>query len=288
MTSIEMTTRGSIMSKAIIQSLLPNTQYTFSTISGAVTKFVYPHVYLEMFSDDDELRQVTMVEDSQEIPVWDSNGIANWGRWNEDVYSKIVFDILDLLDKDLDAYNATGDDFITQAVEDGLHPIDAVNSWLSDAYPGAKITVSRHVKDMLDIDFTFSGGELSPLRRIVIDQSPRKGDIFNVYYAESSKGGATFDTDILTSVKSYFREINAELNPKPEDAYFTIYAQAQEVALRILARDGYEGSAESLRSTHQNVRVRSAFETACDILQMTQGHEMSDIVDEVEAYYSKN
>tara|TARA_Y100001973_G_C5183880_1_gene326611 strand:- start:615 stop:1451 length:837 start_codon:yes stop_codon:yes gene_type:complete len=274
------------MSKEIIQSLLPNIQYNFITVSGASAKSVYPHVYLEMFSDDDELRQVTMVENSQEFPIWYSNGIANWGSWNEDAYSKIVFEILDLLDKDLDAYNSTGEDFITQAIKDGLHPIDAVNSWLSDAYTGTKVTVSRHIKDMLDIDFEISDGELPTVLRVVIDQNPKKGDVFNVYYGEGSKGGASFDTCVLTSVRNYFREIAKEKAPRPDDAYLDIYKQAQEVAQRILSLNGYDGDSKAISSAHNNIRIRNAFDTACEIMQMLQGHEMSDIVEDVEAYLS--
>ena len=276
------------MSKEIIQSLLPNRQYNFSTVSGASAKSVYPHVYLEMFSDDDELRQITMVENAQEIPIWYSNGIANWGSWNEDAYSKIVFEILDLLDKDLDAYNATGENFITQAIKDGLHPIEAVNSWLSDTYTGAKVTVSRHVKDMLDIDFEVSGDkcEHAMCWRVVIDQNPKKGDIFNVYYGENSKGGASLDTCVLSSIRKYFREITKENAPKPDDVYLEIYKQAQEVAQRILSLNGYDGDSKAISSTHKSIRIRNAFDTACEIMQMLQGHEMSDIVEDVEAYLS--
>jgi hypothetical protein len=270
------------MSKAIITSLLPGTQYNFHTKSGQVTNAVLPHVYLEMFKESDPLDMITIDTGGEEKTAWLSNNTM--GEWNEDIYANIVFSIIGLIDISFDAENATNDEFIPQAINDALTPIEAVNSWLSDALDGTKIIVSRHVKDMLDIELTSTSGQLSVMRRVVIDQKPNKGDMFNVYYGDSSKGGAIFNRDILTSVTNFLRDLEEDIVEKPCDEYLTIYKRAQDVGLCILQNQGYTGAPEAFNSNHENIRVRSAFKTACDILEMLQQHEMSDIVEEVEAY----
>lgn len=271
------------MSTLIIKSLLPNHQYNFHTKSGRVTNAVFPHVYLEMFDESEQLDMITIDTDGKEKTAWLSDNVM--GEWNEDIYANIVFNIIDLIDKNFDAENRTNDAFIPQAINDALTPIEAVNSWLSDALPNTKIVVSRHVKDMLDIELTSAAGHLSVMRRVVIDQQPNKGDVFNLYYGDSSKGGAVFDRDILNSVANYLREIEENAVEKPCDEYLTIYRRAQDVGLCILQNQGYTGSPDNFKSDHENVRVRNAFKTACDILEMLQQHEMSDIVEEVEAYH---
>lgn len=267
------------MSKEIVQSLLPNHLYDFHTAGGLVTKSVLPYVYSEIFNSADPLEKIT---DDTGVTLWESNN--GMGDWDVDHYSSIVFSIIDLIDKKFDAENKTNEQFIPQAIDDCLTPLEAVNSWLLDALPNTKIIVSRHIKDMLDIELTAVAGGLSEMRRVVIDQSPKKGDVFNVYYANSSKGGAVFDLDVLGSVADYLRNIELERTEKPSDTYLTIYKQAQEVGLLILVNQGYSGSPEMIHSEHENVRVRNAFKAACDILEKLQNHEMSDIVTEVEEY----
>lgn len=270
------------MSQNIIKNLIPNQLYSFYTAGGNISKSVTPHVYLEMLNTSDRLSKINIVLKDKETTVWQRNdGIE---EWDADFYSNVVFSVLDLIDKHFNAEDVTNEHFIIQAIEDGLTPIEAVNSWLSNALPNTTIVVSRHIKDMLDIELTAVAGELSKMRRVVIEQAPSKGDVFNVYYGESSKGGAVFDRDVLKSVGNYLSSIETEHVEKPSNEYISVYKRAQDVALCILQNQGYTGSPELIISEHENVRVRNAFKVACDILEMLQQHEMSDIVEEVEAY----
>lgn len=270
------------MSQNTIKNLIPNQLYSFYTAGGNISKSVTPHVYLEMLNTSDRLRKINIVLKDKETTVWQRNGGVE--EWDTDFYSNVVFSILDLINKHFNAENVTNEQFITQAIEDGLTPIDAVNSWLSNTLPNTKIVVSRHIKDMLDIELTAVSGELSNMRRVVIEQAPSNGDVFNVYYGETSKGGAVFDRDVFKSVTNYLRNIEEDIVEKPCDEYLAIYKRAQDVALCIVQNQGFSTSPCVFSSTHEDIRVRNAFKTACDILEMLQQHEMSDIVEEVEAY----
>jgi hypothetical protein len=63
-----------------------------------------------------------------------------------------------------------------------------------------------------------------------------------------------------------------------------IYEQAQDLAVTLANQDGWEAHKEAFNSQHLNHRVRSYFDKACEILAQLQGHEMSDIVAEVEHF----
>ncbi|MCG7545401.1 hypothetical protein MHM93_14565 [Pseudoalteromonas sp. MM17-2] len=66
-----------------------------------------------------------------------------------------------------------------------------------------------------------------------------------------------------------------------------IYKEAQQLAVTLAEQDGWDAQASSFNSQHKSVRVRSYFAKACEILQHLNGHEMSDIVDEVESHIAE-
>ncbi|WP_339140466.1 hypothetical protein [Pseudoalteromonas galatheae] len=63
-----------------------------------------------------------------------------------------------------------------------------------------------------------------------------------------------------------------------------IYTEAQQLAVTLASQDGWDARTSSFNSQHKSIRVRSYFAKACEILEHLNGHEMSDIVDEVESH----
>ncbi|MBO1897768.1 hypothetical protein HNW13_018680 [Shewanella sp. BF02_Schw] len=100
-----------------------------------------------------------------------------------------------------DSHAEVPPEYTDRALEDGLSVFDAVNDWFSDEV--IKFELSHHLSDvnsrLVDIDVTGIG----TIRRIVISMDIKQGDLFNVYYSESSKGGALFNTDIMTTLLSF-------------------------------------------------------------------------------------
>jgi len=66
------------------------------------------------------------------------------------------------------------------------------------------------------------------------------------------------------------------------EAYIKIYKQAQAVAAKLASQFEFKVSPESFSSFHPSNRVKGYFEIACNLLHFINGHEMQDIVEEVE------
>lgn len=65
-------------------------------------------------------------------------------------------------------------------------------------------------------------------------------------------------------------------------AYQKIYQATQELAAANSAQDGWEAKPDVFHSQHKDMRVRNQFTKACGEMQYHHGHEMADIVEEVE------
>tara|TARA_R110002033_G_scaffold135713_6_gene175454 strand:+ start:14701 stop:15087 length:387 start_codon:yes stop_codon:yes gene_type:complete len=111
------------------------------------------------------------------------------------------YDRVDKLITLFDSQAKVPPEYTERALEDGLTVFDAVDDWFSDEL--IKFELSHHLSDvnsrLVDIDVTGVG----TIRRIVISMDIKQGDLFNVYYSESSKGGALFNTDIMTTLLSF-------------------------------------------------------------------------------------
>ncbi|MCP4262730.1 MAG: hypothetical protein GY774_35275 [Planctomycetes bacterium] len=69
----------------------------------------------------------------------------------------------------------------------------------------------------------------------------------------------------------------------PNPTYLAIYQRAQNVANLLAEQNGWKTTPDAFCSTSDNPRILTLFSNACDILAELEGHEMQDIIDEVEA-----
>ena len=76
----------------------------------------------------------------------------------------------------------------------------------------------------------------------------------------------------------------AEQNP----TYLAIYQRAQNVANLLAEQNGWKTTPDAFCTTSDNPRILTLFSNACEILQELEGHEMQDIIDEVEAVKPSN
>jgi len=119
---------------------------------------------------------------------------------NIELYATNVTKLINLLNHNVNV----NPEFIDQAFEDGLTTVEAVTSWFSDEE--IKFDVTHHLgnTDFKLVDVYING--LGSIKRVVFNTEITKGDLFNVYYCESSKGGAIFTKDIITTLKLFKAE----------------------------------------------------------------------------------
>ncbi len=70
--------------------------------------------------------------------------------------------------------------------------------------------------------------------------------------------------------------------------YLAIYQRAQNVANLLAKQSGWQSTPDMFCTTSDNPRILTLFSNACEIIEELEGHEMQDIIDEVEAVKPSN
>jgi hypothetical protein len=115
----------------------------------------------------------------------------------ENDYSKHVSLLVALIDSS----QTVNVEFIECAISDELSALEAASSW----FEGTEFLVdfTMHLSgDSGLLDIEFKG--IDDVKRVVLSQYIQKGDIFNIYYGDSSKGGGTWNTDLISTLNEYF------------------------------------------------------------------------------------
>lgn len=123
---------------------------------------------------------------------------STYEGWCAQAFGEHVRDVISFVDKSQDV----ADEFIDSAIKDGLSVFDAVSTYFEGTT--LLVNVELHVNGetgLLDIDIE----GIDSVRRVKLPMGIKQGDMFNVYYAESSKGGGTWDTDLVTTLNNFFK-----------------------------------------------------------------------------------
>ena len=114
----------------------------------------------------------------------DSNRVwSTYDGWTVQTYADLVRDFVEFIDSKQDVNS----EFIDCAINDKLSVSEAVASWFDGTTLSVEIMHhSEGSSGLLDIDIE----GISSVRRVVLRMDIKKGDMFNIYYGESSKGVA--------------------------------------------------------------------------------------------------
>ena len=69
--------------------------------------------------------------------------------------------------------------------------------------------------------------------------------------------------------------------------YLEVYKETQHLAYILAQLDGFEAKECSFNSRHKNIRIVEYFKKACVANETLNQHEMTDIVEDVEEWYTK-
>jgi hypothetical protein len=178
---------------SIIKDLNPTKEYSFRTSPSGWTSPM-------------TVKQLLMSSREQEIIIMISEGTGLGAKnvwslcdgWYANLFSELVSGFVTLIDRE----QTVNPEFIDSALNDDLSVSAAVASW----FEGSEISVEveHHAQGhtgLMDIDIKGIGSS----RRAVLNMNRmKKGEMFNVYYGESSKGGAFWDKDLVTTLKGFF------------------------------------------------------------------------------------
>ncbi|KZX57765.1 hypothetical protein A3709_19270 [Halioglobus sp. HI00S01] len=179
----------------ITRNLDPCVEYSFQVTSFGRTFPCTPHAFSQSNAGTDTLISVDGGIGPNSPRIWSASK-----GWYTDAYADLVASIVRLIDRGADVSPA----FIDDALSDELSVYDAVASWFVGT--GLEVEVSQDLSGtsgMLDIDITGIGS----VRRVVLRTDIQRGDIFNIYYADSSKGGGEWKTDVKSALEAYFAQL---------------------------------------------------------------------------------
>jgi hypothetical protein len=227
----------------VLNDLQQAKSYLFTTNKTLRTEAA-PHIFRDDLQDDEAL---LCIEAKGTHPMDISVVWTQANGWKEDAYSELVTDLIGFIDASQDVQA----EFINQSQTDGIGVLNAVNSWFSDE--NTPVFIAPHLCGMLDIDV--SG--LEPVRRVVLMQEANVDNRFNVYYASSSKCGADFNTDVLSTLrplsKQLLTEIEAELRentPEHSEAAFAYKIADAQKNIATLVQKNIVKSNEPLHVRH--------------------------------------
>lgn len=177
----------------IIKNLHPSKKYSFQTSPSGRTLPITVKQFLNCSHASEEIITVDDGFGCEAERVW-----STYDGWNVGAYAKLVADFVAFIDKS----QKVGSDFIDAAIHDELTVAEATQTW----FEGSEISIYEIVhhangtSGLIDIDIE----GINTTRRVVLSMSIKKNDMFNIYYDESSKGGGTWDTDLVTTLNNYF------------------------------------------------------------------------------------
>jgi hypothetical protein len=177
----------------ITKDLNPAKEYRFQTSSKSMTLPMTVKQFLNCSHAKEELIAVDEGLGPDSKLIWSTSD-----GWNVQAYSDLVCNFITFVDKTHDVYP----EFIDSAIGDELSVSEAVSSWFSGS--DISVEIEHHLdgtSGLLDIDIL----GIDTVRRVVIGMDIKKRDMFNIYYGESTKGGGTWDKDLVTTLKKYFQ-----------------------------------------------------------------------------------
>ncbi len=177
----------------ITKDLNPSKEYSFQTSPSGRTLPMTVKQFLNCSHAEEELITVDdgFGEDSKR--VW-----STYDGWDIQAFSDLVCGFVEFIDKSQEV----NPEFIECAFEDELSVAEAVESWFSGSELAVEVMHhSEGTSGLLDIDIQ----GVDTVRRVVLRMDIKKRDMFNIYYGESSKGGGTWDTDLVTTLNNYFQ-----------------------------------------------------------------------------------
>lgn len=178
---------------SLIKNLHPGKQYSFQTSPSGRS---LPMTVKEFIASKYASEEVITVDDgigSDSTRIW-----STYDGWDVKAFGQLVCMFVLFIDKQ----QKVNSDFIDCAIGDGLNVLDAVGTW----FQGTELSVEiMHHLDgssgLLDIDIA----GIDSVRRVVLSMDIKKGDMFNIYYGDSSKGGGSWNNDLVTTLRHYFK-----------------------------------------------------------------------------------
>lgn len=176
-------------------NLDPSCEYSFQT---SVTGRSLPMTVAQFLSSSKAKEQLITVDSGvgpDSVRIW-----SKYDGWSAHAYHQLVSRFVRLIDSSAEVCAH----FIDQAIDDSLSVTEAVSSFFAQTETPA--TFGLHAggsTGYLDIDIEMSGVRA----RVVFSPNIKQGEIFNVYYGESSKGGAVWAGDLIKSLQVYFKAV---------------------------------------------------------------------------------
>lgn len=175
------------------KDLDPTQEYSFQTSPSGRTLPMTVKQFLNCKHATEELISVDNGIGPDSKRIW-----STYDGWNAQSYADLVNAFVGLIDKE----QKVTPEFIDCAIDDGLTISDAVSSWFVGSELAVEIEYHANgTTGLVDIDIQ----GVKSLRRVVLRMDITKGDMFNIYYGESSKGGGTWCTDLRTTLENYFQ-----------------------------------------------------------------------------------
>jgi hypothetical protein len=177
----------------ITKDLNPAKEYSFLTSPSGRT---LPMTVKQLLNCNHANEEIMTVDDgfgSDSNRIWSA-----YNDWDAQAYSDLVCEFITLIDKSQDV----NPEFIDNAIGDELSVSEAVTSWFENSE--LSVEIEHHAggtSGLLDIDIQ----GIETVRRVVLGMDIKKTDMFNIYYGESSKGGGTWDKDLVTTLRKYFQ-----------------------------------------------------------------------------------
>jgi hypothetical protein len=174
------------------KELNPSANYSFQTSPSGRTEPMPVKQFLRGDLINEELVAVHSSLDDKSSVIW-----TTYNGWDIEAYKGILEGFISFID----ASQEVNPEFIDCALQDELSISEAVESWFN----GTELAVDiehhlRGTSGLIDVDIQGVGS----VRRVVLSMDIAKGDMFNVYYGESAKGGGTWNTDLKTSLTEFF------------------------------------------------------------------------------------
>lgn len=174
------------------KELNPSANYCFQTSSSGRTEPMPVKQFLNSDLADEELVAVHSPLGGKSNVIW-----STFNGWDAEAYKGILEGFISLID----VTQEVNPEFIDCALQDELSISEAVESWFNGSE--LAVEIEHHLEGssgLIDVDIQGVGS----VRRVVLSMDIAKGDMFNVYYGESAKGGGTWNTDLKTSLKEFF------------------------------------------------------------------------------------
>lgn len=174
------------------KELNPSENYCFQTTDSGRTEPMTVKHFLSGELINEELVAVHSGSGDKSCVIWSTHN-----GWDIEAYKSILEGFISLID----ATQEVNPEFIDCALQDELSISEAVESWFSGS--DLCISIEHHAggsSGLIDIDIQGVGS----VRRVVLPMNITKGDMFNIYYGDSSKAGGTWNNDLKTTLTEFF------------------------------------------------------------------------------------